>query len=92
MDGVDLTVVRDQTERLGKRPARERVRGEAGMHDGDGRLHPLVQQIGEESRQLHGGEHTLVGDGAGGQGCEIDADLMLDALADAEGLAVEVDS
>ena len=62
------------------------------MHNRDSRLHALVKQIREEPGQLHGGEHALVGDGAGGQGCEIDADLMLDALADAEGLAVKVDS
>ena len=78
------------SERLGQRPARERVGGEAGVDDGDGGLHALVVQILEEVGELHGGEHALVRDGTGGQGCEVDAHLMLDALADAEGLAIQV--
>ncbi len=48
LDGVDLAVVGQQAERLGQRPARERVGGEAGVHDGDRRLHALVGQIHEE--------------------------------------------
>ena len=79
-------------ERLGQRPARERVGGEAGVHDGDLRLHALVGKIQEEGLELHGGEHALVGDGACGQGREVDAHLVFDALADAEGLAVQFDA
>ena len=60
------------------------------MDDGDGGLHALVVQILEEVSELHGGEHALVRDGTGGQGGEVDAYLMLDALADAEGLAIQV--
>ena len=90
LDGVDLAIVGQQTERLGQRPAREGVGGEAGVDDGDGGLHALVVQILEEVGELHGGEHALVRDGTGGQGCEVDAHLMLDALADAEGLAIQV--
>ena len=90
LDRVDLAVVGDQAERLGQRPAREGVRGEAGVDDGDAGLHALIGQIGEEGGQLHRGEHALVGDGARGQRGEVDADLVLDALADAEGLAVQL--
>ena len=90
LDGVDLAVVGQQTERLSQRPAREGVGGEAGVDDGDGGLHALVVQILEEVSELHGGEHALVRDGTGGQGGEVDAYLMLDALADAEGLAIQV--
>ncbi len=92
LDGVDLAVVGQQTERLGQRPARERVGGEAGVHDGDLRLHALVGQIHEEGLELHGGEHALVGDGACGKRGEVDAHLMFHALADAEGPAIEIDS
>ena len=90
LNSVDLTVVGQQAERLSQRPARERVGGEAGVDDGDGGLHALVVQILEEVSELHGGEHALVRDGTGGQGSEVDAYLMLDALADAEGLAIQV--
>ena len=66
LDGVDLAIMRQQTERLRQRPARERVGGEAGMHDGHLGLHAFVGQIQEEGLELHGGEHALVCDGAGG--------------------------
>ena len=92
LDRVDLAVVGEQAERLRERPARERVRGEARVHNRDLRLHARIRQVGEERGELHRGEHALVGDGAGRQRREVDADLMLDALADAEGLAVELDA
>ena len=92
LDGVDLAVVRQLAERLCQRPAWERVGGEAGMDDGDFRLHAFVGQVKEEGLELHGGEHALVGDGAGGQGREVDAYLVFHALTDAEGLAVEFDA
>ena len=60
------------------------------MDDGDLRLHAFIRQVKEEGLELHGGEHALVRDGTGGQGSEVDAYLMLDALADAEGLAIQV--
>ena len=62
------------------------------MHNRDSRLHALVKQIWEEPGQLHGGKHALVGDCARRQGSEVNADFMLDAFADAEGLAIEIDS
>ena len=59
------------------------------MHDGHLGLHAFVGQVQEEGLELHGGEHALVGDGACGQGREVDAHLMFHTLADAEGLTVE---
>ena len=67
LDGVDLAVVRDQPERVGQRPARERVGREPAVHQRDRRLVALVAQVGEEQRQLVGGQHALVGDRAGRQ-------------------------
>ena len=72
-DGVDLAVVRDVAERVGQRPGRERVGGEPGVHDGDRADRPLVGDVGEERRQLLGGQHALVDDGAAGQRGEVDA-------------------
>ena len=92
MDGVDLAVVGQLAERLCERPARERVGGEAGVHDGDLRLHALIGKVQKEGLELHGGEHALVSDGTCGQGCEVDAHLMFHALADAERLAVQFDA
>ena len=43
--GVDLTVVCHVAERMRQRPGREGVGGEARVHDGQGRLHPLVLQV-----------------------------------------------
>ena len=58
------------------------------MHEGQGRLDPLVAQIGEELPELGRGEHALVDDRATRQAREVDAalasggaDLVLDALA-----------
>ena len=45
---VDLAVVGDEAVGVGQRPRRERVGGEAAVHEGEGRLHPLVGQVGEE--------------------------------------------
>ena len=92
LDGVDLAVVGQQAEGLGQRPAGERVGGETRVHDGHARRHPLVVEVREEPGQLHGGQHALVGDGPARQRGEVHADLMLHALADAERLALQVQS
>ena len=92
LDGVDLAIVGQLTKWLGQRPTRERVRGEAGVYDGDFGLHTLIGQIQEEGLELHGGQHALVGDGARGQGREVDANLVLHAFADAEGPAIQFDA
>ena len=90
LDGVDLAVVGEQAEGLGQRPAGERVGGEARVHDGHARRHPLVVEVREEPGQLHGGQHALVGDGPAGQRGEVHAHLVLHALADAERLALQI--
>ena len=70
-DRVDLTVVRDEPVRVRQRPGRERVRREPGVHQRDRAVDPLVGQVREERRQLVGGEHALVRDGARGQRREV---------------------
>ena len=84
-DGVDLTVVGDEAERVGERPAREGVGREARVHDGQRGRDALVDQVGEEVVELVGGEHALVGHGPRGQRREVDVGLALGALAQAEG-------
>ena len=90
--GVDLAVVRDEAERVRERPARERVGGEAAVHDRQRRLHALVAQVGEELVELLGGEHALVDEGARRQAREVDLRLVLGALAQAVGETVELDA
>ena len=61
---VDLAVVGDEAERVGELPARERVRREAGVHERERRLGPLVLQVGVVAQQLRRREHALVDDRA----------------------------
>ncbi|MGC0404098.1 hypothetical protein RKD27_006742 [Streptomyces sp. SAI-126] len=91
LDGVDLTVVRDEAVRVGERPRREGVRGEPGVHERDRGGEAAVGQVREEGLELTGGQHALVDDGARGQRGEVDVDLALGALAQHERLAVERD-
>ena len=98
--GVDLTVVRDEPERVRERPGREGVGGEPAVHDRDRGQTSLVTQVREVQRQLRGGEHALVDHGARGQRREVHAgacgrDLgrdLLGPLAQGERATVEVDA
>ena len=49
-------------------------------------LEALVREVRVERLQLGGGQHALVDDGPGGQRREVDAELVLGALAQPEGL------
>ena len=71
--GVDLAVVGDEPVRVGERPRRERVGGEAAVHERQRRLEPLVAQVGEERRHLVRREHALVDEGAGREAREVHA-------------------
>ena len=85
--GVDLAVVCHVAVRVGQRPRRERVGGEAGVHQADRAFHALVGQVVEELRDLALGEHSFVDDGARGQAWEIDLvveQLVFGSLAHAE--------
>ena len=62
------------------------------MDDGHPGLHRRVRQVREEPCQLHGGQHSLVGDGPGGKGGKIDADFMLGPFADPVGKPVQIDA
>ena len=61
---VDLAVVRDVTVRVRELPARERVGGEAGVHQRERALRPRVLQVRVVAQQLRGREHALVDDRA----------------------------
>ena len=69
---VDLAVVREVPVRVRERPRRERVGGEAAVHQRQRRLDPLVGEVGEELGQLRRGEHALVDEGAARQRREVD--------------------
>ena len=90
--GVDLTVVGDEPERVGQRPAREGVGRETTVDDGHRRGHPLIDQVGEEIVELIGREHALVTERARRQRREVQAQLMLGALAQTEGQPVQGDA
>ena len=62
------------------------------MDDGQAGLHGRITQVREESLQLLGGQHALVGDGSTGQGCEVDAQLVLRPLADPVAQPLQVQS
>ncbi len=92
LDRVDLAVVRDQPVRVRQRPARERVGGEPRVHEREGRLVALVGEVGEEPGELTGGEHALVDQRAARQRREVDVDLVLGPLAEAERHPLERES
>ena len=90
---VDLAVVRHHAVGMRQRPRREGVGGEALMHEGQGRGHARIQQIGEQPLDLGGREHALVDERGGRQahdikrrargGVEVEAfDRVFDTLAD----------
>ncbi len=97
-DRVDLAVVGDHPERVGQRPGREGVGGEARVDQRDRADEPLVAQVGVELRHLGGRQHPLVDDGAGreaddGRAREAAlADLALGLLAHGVGEPVEFES
>jgi len=57
---VDLAVVSDHAIRVGELPARERVRREARVHEGERARQPLVGQVREEAPELRRRQHSLV--------------------------------
>ena len=87
---VDLAVVRHVPVGMGQRPRGKGVGGEARVHERQPAGHPLVGQVGEELRELAGGEHALVDDGASRQGREVAVvDLVLGPLPQHERQAVD---
>ncbi len=88
---VDLAVVGDHPVRMRERPARERVRREARVHERQARCDPRVTQVGEVARQLRRGQHALVDDRPRGEARERDlaAGGALDQPPDHVQLALE---
>ena len=102
-DGVDLAVVGDPAERVGQRPRREGVGGEARMHHAERAFQPVVLKVEVERLELRGSQHALVDERLPGKAWEIDgfatgavlagalgAQLVLGSLADHVGLALQV--
>ena len=71
-DRVDLTIVGDETVWMGARPTGERVGGEPGVHQGQGRFKVRVMEIRKILRQLAGREHPLVNHRPGGKPGDIE--------------------
>ena len=72
LHGVDLAVVGEVPVGVCKRPRRERVGGEAAVHQRQRGLDPVVGEVGEELGELGRGEHALVDEGAARQRREVD--------------------
>ena len=72
LDGVDLAVVRQVTERLRPTPGREGIGRKARVVHGQRRHGLLVLQIQIVLTHLGSGELPLVDNGAGRQGCYIE--------------------
>ena len=93
---VDLAVVCDVTIWVRKRPRRKCVRAESAMHQCERRLHTVVPQVRIKVTQLWCREHSLVHQRPRREAGEIRAhvsdQLVLDALANDEDLAVKFDS
>ena len=60
LDGVDLSVVHQKTVGMRPLPARQRIGGEAGVHQRDGALIIRTLKIEEEIPELPHEEHSLV--------------------------------
>ena len=67
-DGVDLTVMYDETVRMCSLPARVCVGTETGMYHCNGRFVILALKISEESTELSYQEHTFVYNGTAAHG------------------------
>ncbi len=96
--GVDLTVVGQEPERLGQIPGREGIGGKALMHQRQGADHARIAQVGVVAVHLIGQQHALVDHGAAGQGVDVEGlaafqaglrDGVFHAPADDEQLALE---
>jgi hypothetical protein len=70
--GVDLAVVRDVAVGVGAAPGGEGVGGEARVHQGDGRLHRRVAELGVEGEELGRVQHPLVDQGAAAEGRNVE--------------------
>jgi hypothetical protein len=84
---VDLAVVGDVAVRVRERPRRERVGGEAGVHEADGAGDAFIGQVVEELFDLRLGEHSFVDDRPRRQAGEVDLvfnQFVLGPFADAE--------
>ena len=88
---VDLAVVGHHAEGLGQLPFGEGVGRIALVEDRVGRDEARVFQVGIQVAQQLGPHHPLVGDGARGQGADIDAGqvLGLDRLFDAAAAQIQ---
>ena len=73
---VDLAVVADHAVGVGELPARERVGGEARVHERERALGALVTQVAVEGRELEADQHALVVDRARGARGHVQSRLL----------------
>ncbi|MNE49574.1 hypothetical protein D3C80_1441040 [compost metagenome] len=82
---IDLTVVDHEAVRVGTLPARERVRAETGVNEGNCRLQGFILQIQVELAYLLGCQHAFVYNLAAGHAWHIKGfSLFNTAITDSE--------
>src|SRR6185295_5145759 len=88
---IDFAVMRDVAERMRQRPARERVRAEALVNDGQRGDEARVHEIREIDFDLLRREHSFVDQGPRGETFEINLGRrLLDALTNEVEFAFEI--
>ncbi len=90
--GVDLSVVRDESERLGEGPRRKGVGGKARVHERKFRFHAHVREVGEERFELQRRNHALIDEGTARKRREIGSQFSLGTFAQTECESVESDA
>ncbi len=82
---VDLAVMDDVAVRMRALPRRGGVRGIAGVHQRDGRLHRSIGKVDVEAAHLRGNQHALVHDGAGAERAHVE-DVAIERMLGVGGL------
>ncbi|CDD20582.1 putative uncharacterized protein [Prevotella sp. CAG:732] len=84
-DGIDLTIVAEETERLSQAPCREGVGREARVNECQTACEIIIGQIWIVLAQLEAAQHTLIDDIRIGQRTDVEiriGDTFLDTFAD----------
>ncbi|MNI86847.1 hypothetical protein D3C73_1439810 [compost metagenome] len=76
-DGVDFAVVRQVAERLGQRPARYGVGGEALVEQADGRFQTQVREVQVKARQICRHTQTFIDIDQIGQATDVEVFIVL---------------
>ena len=77
-DGIDLAVMRQKAERLGQRPARQGVGGEALVEHADGGFQTRIAEVRIEAGEIRRHHQALVDDVLGRQAADVEVGVVLE--------------